>query len=327
MDRIPVWFMRQAGRSLPEYRRLKEDHSILDLCRKPDLATEVTLQPVRRLGVDAAILFSDIVVPLMGLGIEVDIVPGVGPVFGDPLREKGDVDRVRQLDAEADVPFVLETIRQLVTELEVPLIGFSGAPFTLACYLIEGGPSKDHARTKALMYSDPSTWSDLMMRLAEMILAYARAQVAAGAQAIQLFDSWIGVVGRDDFDAHVKPAVAHILDGLQDLDVPRIYFGLAAGELLSSFGSLGADVIGIDWRIPLDEARERIGSDVAVQGNLDPATCLASTAVLDARAQEVLRRGGGAGHVFNLGHGVLPQTDPAVLSHLVELVHDWNGDG
>lgn len=319
--------MRQAGRSLPEYRRLKEDHSILDLCRKPDLATEVTLQPVRRLGVDAAILFSDIVVPLMGLGIEVDIVPGVGPVFGDPLREKGDVDRVRQLDAEADVPFVLETIRQLVTELEVPLIGFSGAPFTLACYLIEGGPSKDHARTKALMYSDPSTWSDLMMRLAEMILAYARAQVAAGAQAIQLFDSWIGVVGRDDFDAHVKPAVAHILDGLQDLDVPRIYFGLAAGELLSSFGSLGADVIGIDWRIPLDEARERIGSDVAVQGNLDPATCLASTAVLDARAQEVLRRGGGAGHVFNLGHGVLPQTDPAVLSHLVELVHDWNGDG
>lgn len=319
--------MRQAGRSLPEYRRLKEDHSILDLCRKPDLATEVTLQPVRRLGVDAAILFSDIVVPLMGLGIEVDIVPGVGPVFGDPLREKGDVDRVRQLDAEADVPFVLETIRQLVTELEVPLIGFSGAPFTLACYLIEGGPSKDHARTKALMYSDPSTWSDLMMRLAEMILAYARAQVAAGAQAIQLFDSWIGVVGRDDFDAHVKPAVAHILDGLQDLDVPRIYFGLAAGELLSSFGSLGADVIGIDWRIPLDEARERIGSDVAVQGNLDPATCLASTAVLEARAQEVLRRGGGAGHVFNLGHGVLPQTDPAVLSHLVELVHDWNGDG
>lgn len=319
--------MRQAGRSLPEYRRLKEDHSILDLCRKPDLATEVTLQPVRRLGVDAAILFSDIVVPLMGLGIEVDIVPGVGPVFADPLREKGDVDRIRQLDAGADVPFVLETIRQLVTELEVPLIGFSGAPFTLACYLIEGGPSKDHARTKAMMYSDPSTWSDLMMRLAEMILAYTRAQVAAGAQAIQLFDSWIGVVGRDDFDVHVKPAVAHILDGLQDLDVPRIYFGLAAGELLSSFGSLGADVIGIDWRIPLDEARERIGSDVAVQGNLDPATCLASTAVLDARAQEVLRRGGGTGHVFNLGHGVLPQTDPAVLSHLVELVHDWNGDG
>ena len=322
-----MWFMRQAGRSLPEYRRLKEDHSILDLCRKPDLATEVTLQPVRRLGVDAAILFSDIVVPLMGLGIEVDIVPGVGPVFADPLRGKGDVDRIRQLDAEADVPFVLETIRQLVTGLEVPLIGFSGAPFTLACYLIEGGPSKDHARTKAMMYSDPSTWSDLMMRLAEMILAYTRAQVAAGARAIQLFDSWIGVVGRDDFEAHVKPAVAHILDGLQDLDVPRIYFGLAAGELLSSFGSLGADVIGIDWRIPLDEARERIGSDVAVQGNLDPATCLASTAVLDARAQEVLRRGGGTGHVFNLGHGVLPQTDPAVLSHLVELVHDWNGDG
>ena len=319
--------MRQAGRSLPEYRRLKEDHSILDLCRKPDLATEVTLQPVRRLGVDAAILFSDIVVPLMGLGIEVDIVPGVGPVFADPLREKGDVDRVRQLDAAADVPFVLETIRQLVTELEVPLIGFSGAPFTLACYLIEGGPSKDHARTKAMMYSDPSTWNDLMMRLAEMVLAYARAQVAAGAQAIQLFDSWIGVVGRDDFDLHVKPAVAHILDGLEDLDVPRIYFGLAAGELLSSFGSLGADVVGIDWRIPLDEARARIGSDVAVQGNLDPATCLASTAALDARAQEVLRRGGGTGHVFNLGHGVLPQTDPAVLSHLVDLVHGWKGDG
>lgn len=319
--------MRQAGRSLPEYRRLKEDHSILDLCRKPDLATEVTLQPVKRLGVDAAILFSDIVVPLMGLGIAVDIVPGVGPVFADPLREKGDVDRIRQLDAEADVPFVLETIRQLTTELEVPLIGFSGAPFTLACYLIEGGPSKDHARTKAMMYSDPRTWGDLMMRLAEMVLAYARAQVVAGAQAIQLFDSWIGVVGRDDFDEHVKPAVAHILNGLEDLDVPRIYFGLAAGELLSSFGSLGADVVSVDWRIPLDEARARIGADVAVQGNLDPAACLAPTAVLDARAQDVLRRGGGTGHVFNLGHGVLPKTDPAVLSHLVELVHDWKGDG
>lgn len=318
--------MRQAGRSLPEYRRLKEDHSILDLCRKPDLATEVTLQPVKRLGVDAAILFSDIVVPLMGLGIEVDIVPGTGPVFAHPVRDKADVERIRPLDADADVPFVLETIRQLVPELEVPLIGFSGAPFTLACYLIEGGPSKDHARTKALMYSEPETWSDLMMRLAVMILAYARAQVAAGTQAIQLFDSWIGVVGREDFDRHIKPAVVHILDGLQDLDVPRIYFGLAAGELLPSFGTLEVDVLGVDWRIPLDEARARVGPKVALQGNLDPAACLASREVMEAKAHEVLRRGGGTGHIFNLGHGVLPQTDPVALSHLVELVHGWTDD-
>ena len=319
--------MRQAGRSLPEYRRLKENHSILDLCRKPDLATEVTLQPVERLGVDAAILFSDIVVPLMGLGIEVDIVPGTGPVFAEPVRDKSSVARIRPLDAEADVPFVLETIRQLVSELKVPLIGFSGAPFTLACYLIEGGPSKDHARTKALMYSEPQTWRDLMMRLAEMVVTYARAQVGAGAQAIQLFDSWIGTVGRDDFDTHIKPAVLHILDELKDLGVPRVYFGLAAGELLPSFGTLGADVLGIDWRIPLDDARARVGPHLALQGNLDPAACLAPWEVLEVKAQEVLRRGGGAGHIFNLGHGVLPQTDPAALKRLVDLVHGWDGDG
>ena len=319
--------MRQAGRSLPEYRRLKENHSILDLCRKPDLATEVTLQPVERLGVDAAILFSDIVVPLMGLGIEVDIVPGTGPVFAEPVRNKADVARIRPLDAEADVSFVLETIRQLVPELKVPLIGFSGAPFTLACYLIEGGPSKDHARTKALMYSEPQTWRDLMMRLAEMVVAYARAQVGAGAQAIQLFDSWIGTVGRDDFDTHIKSAVLHIVDGLNDLGVPRIYFGLAAGELLPSFGTLGADVLGIDWRIPLDDARARVGPDLALQGNLDPAACLAPWEVLEMKALEVLRRGGGSGHIFNLGHGVLPQTDPAALKRLVDLVHEWDGDG
>ncbi len=318
--------MRQAGRSLPEYRRLKENHSILDLCRKPDLATEVTLQPVERLGVDAAILFSDIVVPLMGLGIEVDIVPGTGPVFAQPVRDKSDVERIRPLDADADVPFVLETIRQLVPRLKVPLIGFSGAPFTLACYLIEGGPSKDHARTKALMYSEPETWRGLMMRLAEMVVAYARAQVGAGAQAIQLFDSWIGTVSRDDFDTHIKPAVIYVLDGLKDLGVPRIYFGLATGELLPSFGTLGAEVLGIDWRIPLDDARARVGPDVALQGNLDPAACLAPWEVLEVRAREVLRRGGGTGHIFNLGHGVLPDTDPAVLTRLVDLVHGWDGD-
>ena len=210
--------------------------------------------------------------------------------------------------------------------LKVPLIGFSGAPFTLACYLIEGGPSKDHARTKALMYSEPETWRDLMMRLAEMVVAYARAQVGAGAQAIQLFDSWIGTVSRDDFDTHIKPAVIHVLDGLKDLGVPRIYFGLATGELLPSFGTLGAEVLGIDWRIPLDDARARVGPDVALQGNLDPAACLAPWEVLEVRAREVLRRGGGTGHIFNLGHGVLPETDPAVLTRLVDLVHGWDGD-
>jgi len=320
-DVTPVWFMRQAGRSLPEYRRLRERHTILDMCRTPELAVEVTLQPVRRHGVDAAILFSDIVVPLEAMGVDLEIAPGFGPVIAEPIRDVAGVDRLHPLDVEERLSFVIETVRALVDELDVPLIGFGGGPFTLATYLIEGGPSKAHARTKALMYSDPATWHKLMDRLSEAVLAYLRAQVGAGAHAVQLFDSWAGHLAPDDYRTFVLPSVERILRGLDDLGIPRIVFGVTTGELLRTMAETGADVVGVDWRVPLDAARERMGSGVAVQGNLDPAVCLAPWEVVRERAADVLRRGGKIGHVFNLGHGVLPETDPDTLTRLVEFVH------
>jgi uroporphyrinogen decarboxylase len=321
--RVPVWFMRQAGRSLPEYRALKESRSILELCSIPELAAEVTLQPVRRLGVDAAILFSDIVVPLWAAGVKLDIVPGTGPVIESPMRSAAQVKALRRLEPASDVPFVLETVGFLVAELDRPLIGFSGAPFTLACYLIEGGPSKDHAATKALMMSEPHLWELLMESLSDSVIAYLSAQVGAGAAAIQLFDTWAGTLTPADYAAYVLPYVIRIIKGLEHLSVPRIYFGLATGELMGLLAESTADVIGIDWRTPLDEARRRIGPQAAVQGNLDPAVCLAPWEVLRRRALEVLAQGGGQGHIFNLGHGVLPATDPDQLRRLVDLVHSW----
>ncbi|MGH2807700.1 MAG: uroporphyrinogen decarboxylase [Actinomycetota bacterium] len=326
-DRIPVWFMRQAGRSLPEYRAIRERHDILAICRTPELAVEVTLQPVRRLGVDAAILFSDIVVPLQAMGIDVEIQTGVGPVIENPIRTVADIDRLRPLDPEEGVPFVLEAVRELRRQLDVPLIGFGGAPFTLATYLIEGGPSKTHSTTKALMYSDPAAWHKLMDRLAESIVAYLRAQIGAGAQAIQLFDSWVGHLSAADYETNVAPAVARIFTGLDDLDVPRIHFGVNTGQLLELMVGTGAEVMGIDWRVPLDSARARLGDDVVLQGNLDPTTCLAPWEVVEDRGADVLRRGGGRKHIFNLGHGVLPETDPDTLVRLVEFVHEWEPDG
>ncbi len=319
---VPVWFMRQAGRSLPEYRAIRERHDILEICRTPELAVEVTLQPVRRYGVDAAILFSDIVVPLAAMGVDLDILPGTGPVIAQPIRTATDVDRLQPLQPAQDVPFVLEAVEALVAELDVPLIGFGGAPFTLASYLIEGGPSRTFTRTKALMYSEPATWNKLMDRLAESVLAYLRAQVEAGAQAIQLFDSWVGAVGPDDFDAFVAPAVERILTGLDDLGVPRIYFGVNTSALLERMAALGPDVLGVDWRVTLTEARRRVGDRIALQGNLDPTVCLAEWPAVAERALEVLAAGGGTGHVFNLGHGVLPQTPPENLQRLVDLVHE-----
>ncbi len=321
MDTTPVWFMRQAGRSLPEYRRLRERHGILDICRTPELAAEVTLQPVRRLGVDAAILFSDIVVPLEPMGVELAIKPGVGPVIESPLRSRHDVDALKPLIPEEGVPYVLEAVRSLASTAGVPLIGFGGAPFTLASYLVEGGPSKNHARTKAFMYAEPDAWRLLMERLGESVLAYLRAQVAAGAAAVQLFDSWVGELSSEDFRSYVLPWVERIFDGLADLDVPRIYFGVGTGELLGDMAEAGPDVVGVDWRVPLDEASRRTGPRVALQGNLDPALCLAPWEVIEPRATEVLERAPRTGHIFNLGHGVLPQTDPGVLRRLVELVH------
>jgi uroporphyrinogen decarboxylase len=319
--------MRQAGRSLPEYRALRANHSILSICREPQLAAEVTLQPVRRLGVDAAILFSDIVLPLQEMGVELEIRPGVGPVIADPIRSAADVDRLKPLEAETGVPYVLETIRLLRKELNIPLIGFGGAPFTLASYLVEGGPSRDYARTKALMYSAPDVWARLMDRLTSSVLAYLRAQVGAGAQALQLFDSWVGVVGPRDYDNRVKPWVAHIIAGLDDLEVPRILFGVNTGELLASMAGTGVEVIGVDWRTPLNRARERVGDTVVLQGNLDPVACLAPWSVVRERLSEVLAAGGGNKHVFNLGHGVHPGTDPGILAQIVDFVHGWSARG
>jgi uroporphyrinogen decarboxylase len=324
VDRVPVWFMRQAGRSLPEYRDLRERHSILELIRKPDLAVEVTMQPLKRYDVDAAILFSDIVVPLLAMGIDLSIEEGVGPVIERPIRSRDDVDRLKPLDVEQDVGFVLEAVAILAGELDVPLIGFAGAPFTLACYLVEGGPSKDYASTKALMYSEPRVWGDLMDRLADAIQAYLSAQIAAGASAVQLFDSWVGALSRSDFERLVRPSVERILKGLEQHGTPRIYFGVNTSELLVSFPGMGADVVGIDHRVPLDEARRRVGGDVTLQGNLDPAVCLAPWKVVEERALEVLRRGGGTRHVFNLGHGVLPQTDHDTMARITDLVHEWD---
>ena len=326
-DRIPVWFMRQAGRSLPEYRSLRERYEILEICHTPELAAQVTLQPVTRLGVDAAILFSDIVVPVEAMGIPLEIRPGIGPVIEDPFRLLGDIERLRPLEPEADVPYVIDAIRILTAELDVPLIGFGGAPFTLASYLIEGGPSKTHALTKSFMYSEPATWHKLMDRLGESVLAYMRAQVAAGAQAVQLFDSWAGHLSADDYETYVAPAVERIFSGLADLEVPRIHFGVNTGELLELMAGTGTDVMGIDWRVPLDAARRRLGNDIVLQGNLDPSACLAPWEVIEEKARDVLTRGGGTRHIFNLGHGVLPETDPDALARLVDLVHSWEPSG
>jgi uroporphyrinogen decarboxylase len=291
------------------------------MCRTPELVVEATLQPVRRLGVDAAILFSDIVLPLEAMGVELDIQPGVGPVIASPIRNVADVDALQPLDPASGMPFVLDAIQMLVGELQVPLIGFGGAPFTLASYLVEGGPSRTHARTKAMMLGEPEVWNKLMDRLSESVLAYLRAQVAAGTQAIQLFDSWVGALAPSEYLTYVAPSVERILGGLEDLGVPRIHFGVGTGELLGLMASVGADVVGVDWRVPLSKARERVGRDVALQGNLDPAVCLAPWHVVAEHATEVLEQGGGRGHIFNLGHGVLPETDPDVLARLVDHVH------
>ena len=314
--------MRQAGRALPEYRAVRAKASMFDVIRTPELAAEVTLQPVRRLGVDAAILFSDIVVPVAALGVGVELRQGVGPVVDQPFRSDADLKRLRAFEPDVDAPYVADTVRLLAGELDVPLIGFAGGPFTLASYLIEGGPSKTHARTKALMHTEPRTWCDLLDRLAGISLASLRAQVEAGAEAVQVFDSWVGALSPDDYRVHVLDASARIFAGLADLGVPRIHFGVGTGELLGLLGAAGADVVGVDWRVPLDVARTRVADGVALQGNLDPAVCLAPWDVVEASALDVLRRNHGhPGHVFNLGHGVLPETDPDTLRRLVELVH------
>ncbi len=321
----PVWFMRQAGRSLPEYRAVRGSGTILDAIARPDLACEITLQPVRRYGVDAAILYSDIVTPVHAIGFGVDVAPGVGPVVDRPFRDRSDLQRLRPLDPEADTPYVLETVEALVGELPVPLIGFAGAPFTVASYLIEGRPTRTWVRTKALMHTDEPLWHDLLDRLADLAITSLRSQVARGAAAVQLFDSWAGALSPADYERYVLPASTKVLAGVADLGVPRIHFGVSTGDLLGSMAAAGAEVVGVDWRTPLDVARSRVPAGTVLQGNLDPAVVAAGWAATEEAATEVLRAGGGSRHVFNLGHGVLPETDPATLERLVGLVHSHTG--
>lgn len=296
--------------------------NILEAISQPDLAAEITLQPVRRYGVDAAILYSDIVVPVAAIGFGVEVVPGVGPVVAEPFRSKSDLSRLRPLEPEQDTPYVLEAVRTVVAEVDVPLIGFAGAPFTVASYLIEGRGTRTYSLTKTLMREDPATWHSLLDALADLALASLRSQIAAGATAVQLFDSWAGALSPDDYVRFALPATRRIFDGLAGLDVPRIHFGVGTGELLGLMAGAGADVVGVDWRVPLDAARLRVGQDKAVQGNLDPSVCLAPLDVIEGEVAKVLRAGGGVGHVFNLGHGVLPQTDPGVLQQVVDQVHE-----
>ncbi|WP_098484024.1 uroporphyrinogen decarboxylase [Georgenia soli] len=322
-DTLPVWFMRQAGRSLPEYRKLREGVGMLDSCLRPELAAEITLQPVRRHGVDAAILFSDIVVPLRLAGVDVEIVPGVGPVVAEPVRTRSDVDRL-VAHRPGDTSPVAEAIRIVLDELgdATPLIGFAGAPFTLAAYLVEGRPSRDHLAARGLMHSDPETWRRLMNWTADVTGEFLRAQVLAGARAAQLFDSWAGSLSLADYQAHAAPYSARALARIEDLDVPRVHFGTGTGELLVAMRDAGADVVGVDYRIPLDEANRRLGGRTPLQGNIDPALLTAPWPVLEAHVRDVVERGRSApGHVVNLGHGVPPTTDPAVLTRVVELVH------
>lgn len=333
--RVPVWFMRQAGRSLPEYRALRERHSMLAACFEPEVACEITLQPIRRYGVDAAILFSDIVVPLRASGIELDIVPDVGPVIAHPVRTDADIEAMKPLEPQAIQP-VAEAVSLLVDALgDVPLIGFAGAPFTLASYLVEGGPSRNHARTKAMMLAEPASWHDLMSKLADLTTAFLRAQLEAGVDAIQMFDSWAGTLSVPDYRRYVLPHSAQVFASLAEYGVPMTHFGVGTAELLGPMSAAvkcgmrpgQATVVGVDWRTALTDAAARVEPGTALQGNLDPVVLLAGWPAVESAARAVIDDGrravdaGAAGHVFNLGHGVLPETDPGVVTDLVALVH------
>lgn len=325
-----MWFMRQAGRMLPEYRAIRERWTLLEICRQPELAAEVTLQPLKRMPLDAAVLFSDIMIPLAAVGVTLDIVEKVGPVIASPIRDAAGVTALRPLMPDADVPATLEAIRLVRRELAPSraVLGFAGAPFTLASYLIEGRPSRDFARTKAFMFGESPLWHELMRRLSTIVIDYLRAQVAAGADAVQLFDSWVGALGPADYAEYVRPYTRRIFAALADAGVPTIHFGVGTGSLLELMRDDGASVIGLDWRTPLDEAWARVGHDRGVQGNLDPAALLAPPAVLAAKALDVLRRAGGRpGHIFNLGHGILPETSPSQAERLVDFVRAQSEQG
>ncbi|MBI2692622.1 uroporphyrinogen decarboxylase [Mycobacterium nebraskense] len=325
--RIPVWFMRQAGRSLPEYRALRAQTDMLPACFDAELVCEITLQPVRRHGVDAAILFSDIVVPLLGAGVDLDIVAGVGPVIASPVRTAADIDAMKPLDEQRIQP-VSDAVTLLVAALgDIPLIGFAGAPFTLASYLIEGGPSRHHARTKAMMLAEPDSWHTLMEKLTDITVGFLRAQLEAGVDAIQVFDSWAGALSLADYRTYVQPHSARVFGALAEHGVPMTHFGVGTAELLGAMSSVGATVVGVDWRTSLSDAAARVAPGTALQGNLDPVVLMAGWPAVERAARAVVEDGrravdaGATGHVFNLGHGVLPDTEPGVLTDLVSLVH------
>ncbi|CAM2961443.1 uroporphyrinogen decarboxylase [Paenibacillus sediminis] len=326
VDQLPVWYMRQAGRYDPDYRKIKEKYTLLEICQQPELAAEVTMMPVRKLGVDAAILYSDIMNPVASLGVDFDIVKNIGPVIDNPIRTKEDVERLRPIDVDKDLSHIMETIRILDRELDVPLITFAGAPFTIASYLIEGRPSKSYIRTKTLMYEQPEVWHQLMAKLGDMVITYLRAHVANGGRAFQLFDSWVGALAPKDFQVYVLPTITRIFAELQDLDVPKIYFpGVSSGELLPTLRNLRADVIGLDWRVSITEGRKRTGNKFAVQGNLDPYVLTAPMNVIKQYAKEIIDEGiKEPGFIFNLGHGLFPEASLDKLRELTEYVHEYS---
>ncbi len=316
--------MRQAGRSLPEYRALRKEGSILDAIKDPALSAEITLQPVRRYGVDAAILYSDIIVPVHAVGFGIDIKPGVGPVTENPFRSTDDLKRLNDLNPSKDTPYVIETVKLCVEQLDIPLIGFAGGPFTIASYLIEGGPSRTYQETKRLMFENPELWSQLMNRLTRICTNSLLSQIEAGVSAVQLFDSWVGALSPGQYVRFVFPWVQQMFEKVSKTGVPIIHFGVATGELLNLMSDVGADVIGVDWRVPLDVARTRVGEGKALQGNLDPAILASPWSAVEEEVLTILRLNDGhPGHIFNLGHGVTPNVNPEVLERVVQLVHQY----
>ncbi len=325
VNHTPVWYMRQAGRSQPEYRKIKEKYSLFEITHQPELAAYVTRLPVEQYDVDAAILYKDIMTPLPGIGVQVDIKSGIGPVISNPIRTLEDVERLGELNPEEHIPYVLDTIKLLTEEqLNVPLIGFSGAPFTIASYMVEGGPSKNYTKTKALMYGDPKAWFMLMDKLGDMIIVYVKAQIKAGARAIQIFDSWVGALNAEDYRYYIKPIMTRIFTELREENVPLIMFGVGASHLALEWNSLPLDVVGLDWRLSISEARE-LGVNKVVQGNLDPALLKAPWEVIEKKAKEIINQGiTHPGHIFNLGHGVFPSVDPEVLKRLTAFIHEYS---
>lgn len=320
----PVWYMRQAGRYQPEYRKIREKYSFFEINENPEVCAEVTRLPVEQLGVDAAILFADIMTPLKPIGVEVNIVEGVGPVIDNPIKDVSDVQKLLVLKPEVHLPYVLDSIKLLKEQLSVPLIGFSGAPFTLASYLIEGGPSKGYHKTKGFMYSRPEAWQALMDKLAEMAIIYLSAQIDAGAMAVQVFDSWVGALSVEDYRQYIAPTMVKIFTELKKKGVPTIYFGSGSSHLISEWSNLPADVLSVDWRISIEEVR-RAGVKQAIQGNIDPSLLLAPMDMLKERASQILDQGmKEKGHIFNLGHGIFPQADAAKLKELTDFVHDYS---